>query len=461
MSWVVILVLAAVTVAVLALLLVPLLRRPPAEEGRDRHSLEVYRDQLDELERDVARGVMDDREAATARQEIERRILALNPEADSPDGGKTAKGARMTAVALVVVVPLAAAALYAWYGSPGMPDQPMAERWADDRPVFEGGPTFGDVRRMIARFEQTLAEQPHNAENWATLAGAYALLEQYGQAAEAMARAAALEPLNAERQSLLGEFLVLGSGGVVNDRAAEAFRAAIAADPFQPVARFYLALARAQDGDVAGAMADWQALLADTPPGAPWEPMVTEQITRAATELGIDPNEALAQGQPSGPSQEDVEAITSLPEDEQMAMIRGMVDGLAARLEDEPDNLEGWLRLAQSYAILGEWELSRSAYLHALKLAPNSTTVADGFANSVSGSLPQEGLMPEQAVEDFATVLSINPTNEQALYYSGVAATQAGDTARAITLWTTLRDQLDEGSRERQFIEQRLDEISG
>ena len=461
MSWIVILVLAAVTLAVLALLLVPLLRRPSAEDNRDRHSLEVYRDQLDELDRDVARGVMDDREATTARQEIERRILALNPETDKAGGGKTTKGARLTALALIVIVPLAAAALYAWYGSPTMPDQPMAERWADDRLVFEGGPTFGDVRRMIARFEQTLAEEPENAENWATLAGAYALLEQYGQAAEAMGRAAALEPQNAERQSLLGEFLVLGSGGIVSEEAGDAFRAAIAADPFQPVARFYLALARAQDGDVAGALADWQALLADTPPGASWEPMVTEQITRAATELGIDPAEALAQGQPTGPTQEDVEAITSLPEDEQMAMIRDMVDGLAARLEDEPDNLEGWMRLAQSYAILGEWELSRSAYLHALELAPNSATVADGFANSVSGSLPQEGLMPEQAVEDFATVLSINPMNEQALYYSGVAATQAGDMDRAIGYWTTLRDQLDEGSRERQFIEQRIDEISG
>ncbi len=461
MSWVVILVLAAVTLAVLALLLVPLLRRPPAEGNRDRHSLEVYRDQLDELERDVARGVMNDREAATARQEIERRILTLKPETDTSDGAKTTKGARLTAVALVVVVPLAAVALYGWYGSPGMPDQPMAERWADDRPVFDGGPTFGDVRRMIVRFEQTLADEPENAENWATLAGAYALLEQYGQAAEAMGRAAALDPQNAERQSLLGEFLVLGSGGTVSNEAADAFRAAIAADPFQPVARFYLALARAQDGDIAGAMADWQALLSDSPPGAPWEPMVTEQIARAATELGIDPAEALAQGQSSGPTQEDVDAITSLPADEQMAMIRDMVDGLAARLQDEPDDLEGWMRLAQSYAILGEWELSREAYLQALDLAPNSTTVADGFANTVSGSLPQDGALPEQAVEDFATVLSINPMNEQALYYSGLAATQAGDTERAVTLWTTLRDQLDEGSRERQFIEQRLGEISG
>lgn len=461
MPVVVILVLAAVTLAVLALLLVPLLRRAPAEDNRDRHSLEVYRDQLAELERDVARGVLDDREAATAKQEIERRILSLNPGTDTSDGGRMSKGARLTAAALVVVVPLAAIAIYAWYGSPNMPDQPMAERWADDRLVFDGGPTFGDVRRMIARFEQTLAEDPDNAENWATLAGAYALLEQYGQAAEAMGRAAALEPDNAERQSLLGEFLVLGAGGTVSNEAADAFRAAIAADPFQPVARFYLALARAQEGDVAGAMADWQALLADTPPGAPWEPMVTEQIMRAATELGIDPNEALAQSQPSGPTQEDVDAITSLPEDEQMAMIRDMVDGLAARLEDEPDDLEGWMRLAQSYAILGEWELSRGAFLHALELAPNSTTVADGFANSVSGSLPQDGPVPAQAVEDFATVLSINPMNEQALYYSGVAATEAGDTSRAITLWTTLRDQLDEGSRERQFIEQRIDEISG
>ena len=450
-------VLGLITLVVLALLLVPLLRRGKADAGRDRHSLEVYRDQLAEVERDAARGVLANDDAASAKREIERRILALDV---TPDIAKRSPRARLTAIALIVLVPAAGALLYSLHGSPGIPNQPFAERWSDDRVVAEGGLTAGAVEQMIARLEANLATNPEDADSWATLAGALALLERYDQAAWAMAQATELDPGNTERQSLLGEFLVLAAGGLVPPGAQAAFEAALAADPSQPVARFYLALARAQSGDITGAMADWQALLADAPPGAPWMPIVVEQIEIAAGELGLDPSDAVAGAAPSGPSDEDVDAITSLPEDEQLAMIQGMVDGLAARLADEPDDLQGWSRLAQSYGVLGEWEKARDAYAHALTLAPDNTNLADGLANAVSGLLPEDVSVPANAAEAYETVLTANPDNEQALYYLGLAAQQGGDETRAITLWTQLRDRLPEGSSQRAFIEARLQEIS-
>lgn len=276
-----------------------------------------------------------------------------------------------------------------------------------------------------------------------------------------MGQAVERDPENGERQSLLGEFLVLAAGGVVPPGAIDAFEAALALEPDQPVARFYLALARAQDGDVAGALADWQALLADAPAGAAWTPLVVQQIEHAAEELGMDPEDALAGATPSGPTQEQVESITSLPEDEQLAMIRDMVSGLAERLEDQPNDLEGWSRLAQSYAVLGEWENARGAYAHALSLAPNSQNLADGLANAVSGLLPEDGSVPPDAAEDYRAVLAASPNNQQALYYLGVAAVQSGDNEGAIALWTRLRDQLPEDSSQYIFIQERLQEIGG
>ena len=381
-------VLGLLTLAVLALLVVPLLRRTSDDAGRDRHSLEVYRDQLAEVDRDAARGVLAPEEAASAKREIERRILALDLSADTVSRSPRSQ---LTAIVLIVLVPIAAVVLYSLDGAPLIPDQPFAERFSDDRVVAEGGLTAGEVQQMIARLEGNLGADPENVENWATLAGAYGLLEQYDKAAWAMGKASELDPGNAEQHSLHGEFLVLAAGGIVSPNAQSAFEAAVAVDPTQPVSRFYLALGRAQSGDIAGAMADWQTLLAESPPGAPWAPIVIEQIERAAAELGIDPGEAVAGAAPSGPSQDDVDAITSLPGDEQMAMIRGMVDGLAARLADDPDDLEGWSRLAQSYAVLQEWDKARDAYLHALSLAPNDKNLADGLANAVSGTLPQDG----------------------------------------------------------------------
>ena len=454
----VLIVLALITIAVVGLLAVPLLSRGRSDGGRDRQSLAVYRDQLAEVDRDAARGVLGPGEAEAARREIERRIVALDP---SPDVATSPARARWTLVAVIVLVPAAAALLYALYGSPRMPDQPLADRWSDDRVVAEGGLTAGQVHQMIARLETKLAADPHDTESWATMAGAYGLLEQYDRAAWAMGQAVELDPGDAERQSLLGEFLVLAAGGIVPTGAADAFDAALAADPKQPVARFYLALARAQSGDVAGALADWQALLADAPADADWTPLVVEQIGHAARQLGMDPAEAVAGSGPSGPSQEDVEAITSLTDDEQIAMIRDMVEGLATRLADEPGNLEGWSRLAQSYAVLGEWDKARDAYAHALSLAPTNRNLADGLANAVSGLLPDDGSVPPESVAAYEAVLHANPDNQQSLYYLGLAAHARGDTEQAIALWTRLRDQLPADSSQYLFIDQRLKEIGG
>lgn len=453
-----VIVLVLIVLAVLGLLAVPLLSRGRSEIGRDRHSLAVYRDQLAEVKRDQSRGVLASEEAEAARREIERRIVALEP---STQDGPRRRRATWTLVALAVLVPVATVLLYALYGSPWMADHPLEERWSDDRVVAEGGLTAGQVKQMIGQLEAKVAANPEDVESWATMAGAYGLIERYEQAAWAMGQAVALDPDDAERQSLLGEFLVLAANGLVPSGAEDAFNAALALDPKQPVARFYLALARAQADDVAGALADWQALLADAPPDANWAPMVVDQIERAARELGMDPAEAVAAATPNGPSQEDVEAITSLTDDEQIAMIRDMVEGLAARMDSEPDNLEGWTRLAQSYAVLGEWQKARDAYAHALSLAPGNRNLADGLANAVSGLLPEDGSVPAESVQAYEDVLKASPDNQQALYYLGVAAHLNGDDDRAIDLWTRLRDQLPDDSSQYLFIDGRLKEIGG
>ncbi|MBT7614260.1 MAG: tetratricopeptide repeat protein, partial [Rhodospirillaceae bacterium] len=131
-----------------------------------------------------------------------------------------------------------------------------------------------------------------------------------------------------------------------------------------------------------------------------------------------------------------------------LEMIRSMVDGLAERLEDEPDNLEGWSRLAQSYGVLGQWQASRDAYDHALTLAPDDLGLLDGFANSVAGFAMEAGMVPDQSLADMERVLLVLPQNEQGLYITGLAAAQAGDRGLARERWTLLRDLFPAGSPE-------------
>jgi cytochrome c-type biogenesis protein CcmH len=216
-------------------------------------------------------------------------------------------------------------------------------------------------------------------------------------------------------------------------------------------------MASAQAGEVAEALAAWRRLYADTPGDAPWRDALVARIGEAEQQLGLEASDLAGTEALPGPTAEDVEAAGEMSEDEQVAMIRGMVEGLAARLADEPDNLEGWRRLAQSYSVLGDWAEARAAYAHALTLAPEDAALLDGYANAIAGSLSQSEPIPEDAAAEFDRVLEKQPNNDVALYITGLAAAQAGDTARATERWGRLRDLLPEGSAQRAQVQGLID----
>lgn len=281
--WTVIAVLTAL--AVLAVLW-PLSRRA-AGASRARAAVEVYRDQLSEIDLDRSRGLINDREAEAARAEIARRLIA--EDARSVDGGEAPSPAlrrrRVTAVIGLAGLPLMALGLYAATGSPNLPDQPLAARLAEPLEAQ-------NVDMLISRVERHLAENPDDAQGWDVIGPIYLRLGRNEDAARAFRAAMQLDGAQPDRASGLGEALTNASGGIVTDAAAAAFRRAVELSPDEPRARYYLALAKAQDGDVDGAVADWQSLLEGAPADTPWAEMVRRRI--AAAEAGDDmvPQEA-------------------------------------------------------------------------------------------------------------------------------------------------------------------------
>lgn len=316
---------AALTGLALWLLLRPLragAATAPADEGESE--VAIYRDQLAEIARDLERGTIAEAEAEAARIEVSRRLLAADEARETARRGDLAANPRWrkgTALVLAIGVPVFALAVYLAEGSPGMEDRPIAQRMetpAEDLPV-EG---------LVARVERRLKERPEDVQGWETIAPAYLMLGRTDDAAHAWTRAMMAGGVTAARLAARGEALVLGNDGVVGAAAKADFEEAVKLDPNEPRAQYYLGVAELEAGERDAALARWRSLLARAPEGASWAPALRARI-------------AAAEGRP---------AISG----EDAPMIRGMVEGLAARLEDDPNDLEGWLRLIRSYGVLQE-----------------------------------------------------------------------------------------------------------
>jgi cytochrome c-type biogenesis protein CcmH len=377
--------LIGLTSLALAILLVPLLLRRRADGSREAYNLAVYRDQLAEVERDLGRGLLSPEQAEMARAEIGRRILALSPAPAS--AASTSPVPFAAATVAVLLLPFAAWLLYARLGSPGLPDQPFAERAAAAKAVASGVQHL-DLGKAVAKIDAHLKEHPEDLTGWLLLARTEITLGQYAEAAEAYRHAADLSGHRADIVGDWGEAQVLAANGTVTPAAREAFQAALADKESAPRSRYYLALAQSQHGDTKAALQGWVDLAADSPADAEWLPLLRERIAEAATTLGVDPTSLkTSSGRPSQAAVAATAQADASPE-ERRAMILTMVGNLAARLEQQPDDVEGWARLGRSYMVLKEPQKARDAYGRALKLKPDDAALRQAFAEASRAAEP-------------------------------------------------------------------------
>jgi len=340
---------ALMTVAAIFAVLWPLAR--PAGRLRSGSDVAVYQDQLEEIERDRAAGLIADREAAAARVEVSRRLIA-SADAQAPSLPPTPTFAassanwrrRAVAVSALLLLPFGAAGLYLALGSPALPDQPLAPRLAAQR-------SNQSVDSLIARVEAHLEQHPEDGRGWEVIAPIYVRLGRFEDAVKARRNASRLNGQTAERESALGEALVFAANGVVTVEAKAAFERAVALDAGFVQARYFLGLAAEQDGNRAQAAAIWRALIEGAPADAPWIEFVRSALAR------VEPTPPAARG----PNEEQVAASADLPTEQRNTMIRGMVERLAERLTHDGSDVDGWLRLVRSYMVLGERDKARAA----------------------------------------------------------------------------------------------------
>lgn len=383
----------AITVLVMAAILLPLTARTHEVDDRDQYDLDVYRDQLKEIDHDRARGLLSETEADAAKLEIERRILVLADRGNIDVQATKQKSSKALPIAVGVIVPVIAVGIYVQLGSPMQPDIPFASR---DIPVqqarAQGAPHAGeaqapdaDMSTLVDQLAARLEQRPGDVEGWLLLGRSLVSMERFDEARAAYGNARKAANGRLDVEVAYAESIILTSGMTVTEEASQILRTVRAQAPFEPKSRYYLGLKKAQDGDVSGAMQDWVDLVAVSGADAPWLPIVHQQMAEAGQELNVDPasfepsEEAkvlaqqlasaraqASQAQPSpqvtetarapGPTQEQMEAAQQMSVEDREQMVRGMVDRLATRLEDEPNDLEGWQRLLRAYRVLGETE---------------------------------------------------------------------------------------------------------
>lgn len=406
--WILTSVLAGVVALVLGLALI---RARRAAEPASAYDLRVYRDQLKEVDRDLARGVISTDDADRIRAEVSRRILAADAavQADATAQTNGSRGAVITAVVAGVITIGGSLALYMQVGAPGYGDMALADRLemaADvraNRPSQEEAEASlpAQVQRsdvspdFVALMEQlraTVAERPEDLQGHQLLARNEAALGNFTAAYTAQGRVIELmgPGATADAWTDYADMLILAAGGYVSPRAEDALTRALQIDPQNGPARYYIGLMLSQNARPDQAFGMWQQLLSEGPQDAPWIEPIRLQIEDMAFRAGVHNFKLPEPDALVGPSQDQIDAAQDMTAEERMEMIEGMVSGLADRLATEGGPPAEWARLIGALGVLGRESDAISVYNNAL------VTFADDDAaiEVIRDGARQAGLIP-------------------------------------------------------------------
>lgn len=365
---------AVLTAGVLAALLRPLMLQGAAAATGEagQNDLAVYKDQLAEIDADVARGLIAADEAEQARREVARRMLAHDQAAATAASAGGSGMGQKAGLAVAGMLPVLAIGTYLAIGTPGLPGQPHATRAAiplDKAPIDD----------LLAKVEARLKANPNDGQGWDVIAPVYFRMQRFEDAANAYGNASRLLGETSQRLAGFAEATVMASGGEVTDPAMAIYEKLAAREPDRVEPKFWLALGKEQRGKTEDAIAAYKALLASAPADAPWRPLVEERLAGIGKPAGgASSAKAPQAGDQKGPSAEDVKAAEGMSDKDRAQMIAGMVDGLAKRLQANPQDPRGWQQLVQSYVVLGDTAKAKQALADAQRhLAGNSDALGE------------------------------------------------------------------------------------
>jgi cytochrome c-type biogenesis protein CcmH len=370
----------AMGLAVAALFVLALLRARTDVQSAAAFDLKVYRDQLNEVDRDLARGTLPADEADRLRTEVSRRLLEADRSLQAGAPG-TSRGGIAIAAALILALIGGAFWTYTRLGAPGYPDLPLAARFAmsdqlradrPSQPEMEAAaalpaPITPDAQfaELMEKLRATVADRPDDAQGLELLAANEARLGNLSAARIAMENLLRVkgDSATADDHAALAEVMIMATGGLVSPEAEAALTQALTLDPANPTARYYYGLMAAQVARFDRTFALWKPLLDQGPPDAPWIAPIRAQIEDVAARAGVD--FTLPDATP-GPDADAIAAAQDMTPEDRQAMIEGMVAQLGDRLATEGGTVEDWARLISSLATLNRKDEAATIYAEAL-----------------------------------------------------------------------------------------------
>jgi cytochrome c-type biogenesis protein CcmH len=363
----------------------PLLRRRQPIVTSSDSTPAVLLDQLDELKRDVDRGVISIPEAQAAEHELNRRMLS---EARKPvfSTGHSGGDGRITLLLSVIFVPALALSYYTYMGSPEVSGIAFAERSAERQEAAK-------IAELSSKLYERLISDAQGgpSEGWMLLGQTYSRMGRFADAADAFETVSKRPDANSAVFSMLAEALIDAEQGVVTPGAEAAIENAVALDPTNPAAVFYNAIALSQAGKIEQAHDLLVTRLNDVDGFYPWMESYVTEANRIGTEIDKAPLSVASfapMATTPGPTGEDIANAQNMSDEDRQAFIRSMVDRLATRLEDEPDDFDGWMRLGNAYSVLGENPSAVEAFERAemlLRDAPEGDPKRSAVVSALAG----------------------------------------------------------------------------
>ncbi|WP_375172625.1 c-type cytochrome biogenesis protein CcmI [Pseudooceanicola sp.] len=418
---------AAMSLAVAAVIGLAVLRaRDTGSDGEDaEQDLGIYRRQMDEVERDQARGVIPGEEAERLRAEIARRLIEADSRSDA--AATTHEPARMrpalVAVILVVLIALPLT-VYANLGAPGYPDMGLRDRLSAAQERLENRPAQAeaeaavpagamapqdtppaDFEVLIKRLREAVAERPDDLQGQELLARNEAALGNFRAGYEAQEKVLSIkgDAATADDYMAYADMLILAAGGYVSPQAEVALRAALARDPHHAPTLYYMGLMMRQNGRPDLAFRTWDRLLRNGPEDAPWIPPIRAQIDEVAALAGVryeqpQPSETLA-----GPTAEDMANAGDLSDEDRQEMIQGMVSRLSDRLATQGGSAAEWARLIRAFGVLGDIPRARAVAAEARQVfaeAPQALAEIEAAAATLPPAAPAPEPGPRATSQD-------------------------------------------------------------
>ena len=370
--------------ALAALFVLALLRARSEIATAAEFDLKVYRDQLAEIDRDIARGTLPAEEGERQRVEVSRRLLEADRAASRASRAASRDGL-MLAAGLIVLVLGSSYWAYTRLGAPGYPDLPLAERFAQSDALRASRPPQTEMEataaasrpapvqpdaqfaELMEKLRAAVAERPDDARGLELLAANEARLGNLPEARAAMENLIRVkgEQATADEHAALAELMIMAAGGLVSPEAESHLARALTLEPRNGTARYYYGLMTAQVGRFDRTFALWRPLLDEGPPDAPWIEPIRAQIEDVAMRAGIEFTLPPAAGLP-GPDADAMAAAGDMTAEDRTAMIEGMVAQLGDRLATEGGTVEEWARLISSLSVLNRKDEAQEIYAEAL-----------------------------------------------------------------------------------------------